>query len=100
MHRFQRWRDLLQAAHDEETIARLMRDYVETIPPSVASLLPPDCQHALADPNIQAAAVAILHCELVFKGEPQVAEVLHEVAHTYAAASLRMARITKEDRLA
>jgi hypothetical protein len=97
MHRFQKWRDLLQAAHDKETIGRLMREYVQTIPPSVASLLPPDCQQALADPDLQAGAVAILHCELAFKGEPQVAEVLHEVAHTYAAASLRMARITKED---
>jgi len=97
MHRFQRWRDLLQSAHEPEAIARLMREYVQTIPPAVASLLPPDCQRALEDTDIQAAAVAILHCELAFKGETEIAQVLHEVAHTYAAASLRIARITKED---
>ena len=47
------------------------------------------------DPDVQSAAITILHCELGYKGEPFVAEALHEIAHTFAAASLRITRFSK-----
>ena len=87
----------MQAAPDVETVGKIMRDYVTTIPPPLLNQLPSECQRALANSDIQYAAVAILHCELGFKGDTLIAEMLHEVAHTYAAASLRITRLTKEE---
>jgi hypothetical protein len=96
MHRFERWRAVIQGATDAEAVGRVVREYLETIPTSVIKALPPECQHAITDPDIQAAAVTILHCELAFHGDSDTRQILHEVAHTYAAASLRIARLSKE----
>lgn len=96
MHRFERWRDVIQRASDEKDVVRAMRDYVEAIPATVIEALPDDCQRALADGDIQSAAITLLHFELAYKGEPAVAELLHEIAHTYAAASMRIARLARE----
>jgi hypothetical protein len=95
MHRFERWRSAIQAASDETAVGRVVRDYVKTIPESLIKALPDECQRAIKDPDIQASAVTILHCELAFIGDRDVAQILHEVAHTYAAASLRIARLSK-----
>ena len=35
MHRFQRWRDLFQGASTVQGVERLIRDYVDSIPPTV-----------------------------------------------------------------
>ena len=94
MHRFQRWRDAIQSARDPAAVSKVMREYVDSLPPTVISVLPPDSRRALGDPDIQRAAVSILHCELAFKGDAEVADLLHEVAHTFAAASLRLARLS------
>ena len=96
MHRFQRRRDAIQAASSTAAVDEVMMEYGRTIPEAVAASLPPECQRALKDPDIQSAAVGLLHCELGFKGDPEMAALLHEVAHTYAAASLRITRLTKE----
>ena len=96
MHRFQRWRQILQEAHTEEAVKRVMRDYVESLTPEVAGLLPERCQEALRDPDIQSAAVTLLQCELGFSGPDGIAAVLHEIGHTYAAASTRLTAIQKE----
>jgi hypothetical protein len=96
MHRFQRWRQILQEAHTEEAIVSVMRDYVATLTPEVVSLFPENCQQALRDPDIQSAAVALLQCELSFKGPETITGVLHEIAHTYAAASTRLTAIKRE----
>ena len=95
MHRFIRWRDAMQAAPSADMVVRIIRDYVTTIPPEVLTLLPEECQRAVKDSDVQAAAITILHCELAFRGDPFVSEVLHEIAHTYAAASLRITRLSK-----
>lgn len=96
MHRFQRWRDIIQGVRDEDSLRRTLRDYVATVGPAVISTLPPDCQRALADDDIQAAAVTLLQSELAFNGEQVIAELLHEIAHTYAAASVRLTRLNRE----
>jgi hypothetical protein len=73
-----------------------MRDYVATLTPDVVSLLPPSCQQALGDSDVQGAAVTLLQCELGFTGSEPVVAVLHEIAHTYAAAATRLTAIKKE----
>ena len=96
MHRFQRWRQILQEAFTEEAVGRVMRDYVATVTPEVIGLLPESCRQALRDPDIQAAAVTLLQCELGFNGPETIAAVLHEIAHTYAAASTRLTALQRE----
>ena len=95
MHRFFRWRDAMQAAPTPERVVGVIREYVKSLPPEVLALLPEECQRAVTETDVQAAAITILHCELAFHGEAFVAEVLHEIAHTYAAASMRIARLTE-----
>ena len=96
MHRFQHWRQTLQEAHSEEAVHGVIRDYLVTLTPEAISLLPEPCQEALRDPDIQAAAVTLLHTELGFKGPDSLVAMLHEIAHTYAAASTRLTAIKRE----
>ena len=96
MHRFDHWREAIQGAPDEAAVAQVMSDYAAVIPAAVVAALPAECQQALVEPDIQAAAITLLHSELTYAGEPAVAELLHEIAHTYAAASMRIARLVKE----
>ena len=91
MHRFQRWREVLQGAHTAHEVAVIMRDYVNSLPPGTIEVLPEECQRVLPDPDVSSAAVALLHCEMTAKDlSPEVATVLHEIAHTFAAASVRL----------
>jgi hypothetical protein len=97
VHRFYRWRDALNVAHTDQEVIALMREYVRSIDPDIAGQLPPECRRAL-DPlaDLQTAAVTLLHSELAFRGPRELAELLHEVAHTFAAASIRVSRLRTE----
>ena len=90
MHAYQRWRDTIQAAADEAALRTAMRDYAATIPPSILGALPAECRTALGDPDIQAAALTLLQCDLAYRGDPAFTELLHEIAQTFAAASTRI----------
>ena len=97
MHRFEKWRDALNIAPDEKAVKALMREYVEAIDPKLVELLPADCRQALdGRTDLQSAAVMVLHAELAFEGTEEVAQLLHEVAHTFAAASIRLSRLRTE----
>ena len=96
MHRFQKWRDALQIAPDEKTLMALMRDYVNGLRPDVLDTLPDGCRRVLSDSatlDVNSAAVTLLHEELAHRGVPGVGDVLHEIAHTFAAAAVRLARL-------
>ena len=91
MHRFQKWREALQLAPDADTVEGVVRDYVEAIW-SVVGVLPEDCGRVLLQPdlNIQSAAVTLLQAELRASGDEEQRALLHEIAHTFAAAAVRM----------
>ena len=95
MDRFERWREVIQTAGDENAVEQAVRAYVSSVPPSIVSMLPPECQRALDERDIQCAAITLMHSELTYRGEAAVAELLHQVAQTYAAASQRIARLAK-----
>jgi len=95
MHRFERWREIIQDASNVDAVVAAMRGYVDTVGPAVIGTLPAECQQALSRDDIQQAAVTLLQCELRFRGEPAIAELLHEIAQTFAVASTRVARLTK-----
>jgi hypothetical protein len=95
MHRFRRWREALDAAHTQAAVEKVMLDYAATLKP-VLPVLPDECRKAVEVEDLQSAAVTLLHCELAYRGSSEVADLLHEIAHTYAAASLRLSRIKAE----
>jgi hypothetical protein len=95
MHSFLKWRDRLQVAPDSRAVNAVIRDYVSGLVPSDVNGLPQTCQIAItASPaDIQAAAVTLLHAELIYAGDPHTAAFLHEIAQTFAAASVRLGQV-------
>jgi hypothetical protein len=94
MHRFLKWRDSISATRDHDALLQVMADYVNTIPVELRARLPVACQHVLKHPSdIQGAAVTLLQTELTFKGDPEIATILHEIAHTFASASFRLGQL-------
>ena len=90
MDRFLQWREVLQLAPNQKAVNAIMRDYVTSISP-VLDTLPKECRDAVrGDFDIQAAAVALLHSELRYKGSEETRAVLHEVAYTFASAAVRV----------
>ena len=95
LHRFLRWRDTLHGAHNVKAVSAVMHDYVNTVGVPLISTLPVECQKVLTDPNldVQSAAVTLLHAEHSFSGSDEVRELLHEMAQTFAAASVRVSAL-------
>ena len=95
MDRFEHWREVMQTASDENAVEQAVREYAAGIPAALVSMLPIECQRGLVERDVQRAAITLMHCELTYKGDAAVAELLHQIAQTYAAASQRIARIAK-----
>jgi hypothetical protein len=90
MHRFQKWRDALQVAASQRSVTRVMREYARSLPAHIRGTLSADCQYVLVEPiDVQVAAVTLLQAELAHTGTNPESELLHEIAHTFAAAALR-----------
>ena len=90
MHRFQKWRDALQMAGSQRAVNRVMREYAHALPAEVRATLPAECLYILDEPiDVQEAAVTLVQAELAYTGTGRETEVLHEVAHTFAAAAVR-----------
>jgi hypothetical protein len=96
MHRFFRWRERLQAARDEKEIRALVAEYLVTLDAEVVARLPAPCQSALNSGGVQDCAFALLHAELTFSGPEEERQLLHEAAHTFAAASVRLSKLRME----
>jgi hypothetical protein len=100
VYRFHRWRDAIQFATDRGAVLGIIKDYVRAIPPEVVAVLPADCQKVVmghAPLDIQEVAVSALQAELAHQGSPEVREMIHEVAHTFAAASTRLVALHRND---
>jgi hypothetical protein len=95
MHGFQKWRDAIHIAPDEKTVAALMHDYVAGFDADTIRVFPQDCQRALLgmDGDIQGTAVTLLRAELADRGSREADDLLHEVAHTLASASVRISQL-------
>ena len=95
MYRFQKWRQAIQLAPDANTISALIAEYLQCIAPSEMARLPAKCQAVLtaSPPDIQDSALVLLQDELAYSGDAETAALLHEIAHTFAAASIRLGQI-------
>jgi hypothetical protein len=96
MHRFAGWRKTLSAAATEQQLAARVNDWVNSIPPEQLARLPERVRNVLlneAAHDIEGAAVSLLQYELTFSGDAEMAAMLHEVAYTCAAASIRLGQL-------
>ena len=91
MHRFHHWRVRIQDARTERAIAQVVQDYRLTLSPAMVESLPEPCREAVHNPDLASAAITLLQCETAFRGVPEVAALLHEIAHTFAAAAVKLA---------
>ena len=89
MHRFIKWREVLQQASSVKAVESIMRDYLAELGPIVETF-PAECKAALDYMDVQAAAVALLREELRFEGSDEARAFLHEAAHTFASAAVRI----------
>jgi hypothetical protein len=95
LYRFEKWRDLIGQANSPTAVQKVIRQYVDCILPSEAAKLPTACQEVLqeADGDIATNAVSLLQEELRFTGSEESAALLHEIAHTFVAASTRLTQM-------
>ena len=93
MHKFSRWKVPLSDAQTVSDVVKLMEDYLKTITGTTVEGLPASCWEALNVQDISGSAVVLIREELHYMGDAKVSEVLHEIAHTYVAASHRIASI-------
>ena len=90
MYRFHHWRVQIQDARDERAIIDVSRNYRQTLTPAMVASLPEECREALEKGDIPDAALKCLQAEMRCQDTPEVTALLHEVAHTYAAAAVRV----------
>jgi hypothetical protein len=97
MHRYEKWREALNAATTPVALERLVAEYADCILPSETAKLPASCQLILKTPaaDIAASAVILLREELIFQGDPETGALLHEIAHTFVAASTRLTQMQR-----
>ena len=96
MHKFFRWRERLNAAQNEKEIRALVAEYLLSLDAEVVKAMPAPCRDALGVGDVQDCAVALLHAELGYTGPEEMRQLLHECAHTFAAASVRLSKLRME----
>jgi len=94
-YHFSRWREGLESATDEKSVRAVIHQYLETLSPEVLAALSEHNRRALVvqPVDIAGTAVTLLQDELRYEGDPEIGAVLHEMAHTFAAASVRLSRL-------
>lgn len=87
------WREMLQTAPNVSAVNAIMRDYVLTLQ-FVHALLPRECREELAgELDVHAAAVTLLRAEMHFQGPDEGRALLHEAAHMFASAAVRITQL-------
>ena len=90
MNRFESSRSLLQVAPNAEAVNAIMRDHVASLGPLV-EVLPENCRAMLSrDFDVHEVAVTLLRAESRFDGSDEAREFLHDLAHTFASAAVRL----------
>lgn len=94
MRRFKETRDEISQARSSEQVMALVRVCMAELPPSDRARLPVSVQAALGPAHtIADAAVDLLRSDMQFSGDADTANLLHEIAETFATASARLSKI-------
>ena len=98
MHRPERWIPLLQRCESEPDLVRVLRDFLETIPPSDLAVIPAGAGVATFESAVDLAgiAVSLAREELLYSGNDSGRELLHSVTKVFAAAAARLAEIQSQ----
>jgi len=97
MPRFKSSREGLLAARDEREIRRILNEALADLTPEEVKSLPRESQLAIAESDLHGAAVMMLRCDLMHRGEPGTGDLLRQVAELYASASVRLSQIERRD---
>jgi len=79
-------------------VKRVMADYLASILPGDRAPLPKSARDALSLDDIEGSALVLTREEVNYVGDQAVVEVLHEIAHTFVAASHRIVAIQGRDK--
>lgn len=95
MATFEAWRSLIQLAHSEVEVVRLVQDYLSAWLPSDLEKLPESCRDlSFGDADaLLGLAVHLTTCELMFRGNDESRDVLQEVARTFVLAAIRIGQL-------
>lgn len=97
MPRFKPSREMLLTAQDEREIRRTLNGALAEVSPEEMKSLPKECQLAIAERDLHSAAVLVLRCDLMHRGEPGTGDLLRQLAELYAAASVRLSQLERRD---
>src|SRR4249920_2546989 len=98
MHRPERWIPLLQRCDSEMDLVRVLRDFLQAIPPSDLAAIPSGAGVATFESAVDVAGVAVSLAreELLYAGSDSGRELLHSVTKVFAAAAARLAEIQSQ----
>ena len=98
MQRFRDWSRRIRTASTTAAVLEVIGNFLGSIPPTELEQLSRELRVEItrAPQDIQAVALDVLRDDLRFSGEANAAQVLHEVALTFAEASGRVAEIEGE----
>ena len=95
VHRPERWIPLLQTCESESDLVRVLRDFLQTIPPKDLACIPAGAGVATFESALDVAgiAVSLAREELLFSGDEASRSLLNNVTAVFAAAATRLAEI-------
>jgi hypothetical protein len=100
-YRFQRWKSHIEGAQSEAELVTVLTEYCATFLPSDLAQLPEDCPPCMleAPEDIPARALDFTRCELKAQHGTRAADLLHEIALSFKAASEKLGRLRQNPRL-
>jgi hypothetical protein len=91
--RFKSARQQLLYARDEAEILRLLRHAMAELSAVEIAVLPPECRDIPDASALHDVAVSCLHHDLRCRADPEIGELIRQVAELYAAASVRLSHL-------
>jgi hypothetical protein len=95
MPRFRTVREIILTARDAQGVERALEDALARLAPEEIAALPRDCREAVLDrrADLHAAAVTLLQCDLKYRGDRDIGELVRQLAELFASASVRLSQI-------
>jgi hypothetical protein len=98
---YARWQSLIQIAPSEDAVIALVRRYLGTLSEAEMMRVPSEIRPSLPSTRDEVAgwAVQLVRAEMKFTGDPEVADLLHQMAVVFSEASTRFARLAQATRV-
>lgn len=99
MYQFVHWKSALQKANNPQEVHKVLTEYASGIAPGDKIGLPAACKRVLLEVDMRGGAPVLVREELAFDGDSATANLLHEIAHTFVAAAIRVAHLEAGSRV-